>query len=208
MLQNRIYPEACGRRANIVSLLISIGIFNRQNRLSGRKEGGKLVAPTFSEAAFGGRPIEDLGERFRLLGVVLQADAEAALVGFRCQPTIEGELIHRCEGETGGIGVSVEVIRGSTPSKPFAAQRSSRGVQDGGEGVDLADIQPAFPRPTRIICADHLGGEVILIRPPIFPGAGVEVADHFCTPGVQIPDLGLRGLEEVQVEDVRLDRRN
>jgi len=130
-------------------------IFERDARISvlgvndgfaGFDEGGHLFAPTLVETVLGQSPVEIRKQIGHLLTVVLQADGQAARVGFVRQPDVVMELILISQRETGIVGIGVYVIR-LDAVETFVTAQIQAGAQDGGKFINLADVQPFFTRP-------------------------------------------------------------
>src|SRR4029077_3518542 len=96
-------------------------------------------------------------------------------MGGLSQENVISGLIPVSQWKAGVISVAVHIVK-LNAIKAFLRAQVYAGLHDRPEDIDLADIQIPLAGPA-IAVALHRGGELTGVRPPILPGAGVNLTD-------------------------------
>ena len=110
MLEDRAETQPLCLRAKLAEGDPRIRILGGENRLAGADERLHLLAPLIGKAVFGQRPIEVWQQVGDLVAIILQADGQAARVGFVGQPHVIVELVLVGEPEPRVVGIAIDVV--------------------------------------------------------------------------------------------------
>jgi hypothetical protein len=151
-------------------------IFHLEHGLVMLDEGPKSFALTVLKALLVERPIEVRLEPASLIRIVFQGSRQMVAVGNPAEENIESKLIGCREWEARLVLKAINVVElNGVEAFPMTHPRALR--QDGTKSTNIADVEPAFTRPSSHLSADHFLGILGRVRPPTFPSSGVQVAN-------------------------------